>query len=66
MASGHDAGKAVERRVSSFQIVDYPTPVRTAVAYYPETNNLIPLDHHEPTSHTPASKAIPIRLEPSS
>ncbi len=56
----------VERRVSSFQIVAYPTPVGTAVAYYPETNNLIPLDHHEPTSHTPASKSVPIRIHPSS
>lgn len=52
----------VERRVSSFQIVAYPTPLGTAAAYYPETNNLIPLDHHEPTSHTPASKSIPIRV----
>ncbi len=69
---GHEAGDRVditstiqgqERRVTSFQIVAYPTPPGTAVAYYPETNNLIPLDHHEPTSHTPASKSVPIRIE---
>ena len=68
---GHRAGdrvdlvstlNGVERRVSSFQIIDYPTPSGTAAAYYPETNNLIPLGHHEPTSHTPASKAVPITI----
>ncbi len=69
---GHSPGDRVdlvssfdgkERRVSSFQIVEYATPPGTAVAYYPETNNLIPLDHHEPTSHTPASKSVPIRVQ---
>ncbi len=70
---GHRAGDCVdlvssfddiERRVASFEIVEYPTPVGTAAAYYPETNNLIPLDHREAASHTPASKSVPIRIEP--
>ena len=53
-----------ERRASGYRLVAYPTPVGTAAAYYPETNVLIPLDHHGPRARTPASKFVPIRLEP--
>ncbi|MEP6298127.1 MAG: FdhF/YdeP family oxidoreductase [Ilumatobacter sp.] len=52
-----------ERRARGFRIVDYPTPEGTAAAYYPETNVLVPLDHHGPVAQTPASKSIVIRLE---
>jgi anaerobic selenocysteine-containing dehydrogenase len=52
-----------ERRARGYRIVAYPTPVGTAAAYYPETNVLVPLDHHGPVAQTPASKAVPIRLE---
>ncbi len=55
---------STERRACGFRIVDYPTPAGSAAAYYPETNVLIPLDHHDATSGTPASKSIAIRLEP--
>jgi anaerobic selenocysteine-containing dehydrogenase len=52
-----------ERRARGYRIVAYPTPLGCAAAYYPETNVLIALDHHGPEAHTPAAKAIPIRLE---
>ena len=32
-------------------------------AYYPETNVLIPLEHHGADAQTPAANAVPIRLE---
>ena len=52
-----------ERRVTGYRIVEYPTPRGSAAAYYPETNVLIALDHQSPEAGTPASKAVPIRLE---
>ena len=54
-----------DRRATGYRVVSYPTPRGCAAAYYPETNVLIPLDHHGPHAHTPAAKAVPIRLEPS-
>ncbi len=53
-----------ERRAGGYRVVAYPTPLGCAAAYYPETNVLIALDHHGPEAQTPASKAVPIRLEP--
>lgn len=55
-----------ERRAPGYRIVGYPTPIGCAAAYYPETNILIPLDHHGPDAQTPAAKAVPVRLERSS
>jgi len=52
-----------ERRARGYRIVDYPTPRGSAAAYYPETNVLIALDHRSAEAGTPASKAVPIRLE---
>ncbi len=53
-----------QRRAKGYQVVSYPTPLGCAAAYYPETNILVPLDHHAPTAQTPASKSIAITLEP--
>ncbi|WP_225727001.1 MULTISPECIES: FdhF/YdeP family oxidoreductase [unclassified Nocardia] len=53
----------VERRVTGFRIVGYPTPRGNAAAYYPETNPLVPLDHVAARSNTPVSKAVMVRLE---
>ncbi len=55
-----------ERRAPGYRIVAYPTPIGCAAAYYPETNILIPLDHHGFDAQTPAAKAVPVRLERSS
>jgi len=54
----------VERRVRGFRVVAYPTPVGCAAAYYPETNPLVALEHRSPEAGTPASKAVPVTLEP--
>ncbi len=52
-----------ERRVSGFRLVEYAIPEGCVAAYYPETNPLVPLSHHAQGARTPASKAIPVRLE---
>ncbi len=52
-----------DRRAQGYRIVSYPTPLGCAAAYYPETNVLIPLNHHGADAQTPAAKAIPIRIE---
>jgi molybdopterin-dependent oxidoreductase alpha subunit len=56
-------GAVEERWAKDFRLVSYPTPRGNVAAYYPETNALIPLDHVARMSNTPASKAVPIRLE---
>jgi molybdopterin-dependent oxidoreductase alpha subunit len=53
----------VERKVTGFRLVAYPTPRGNAAAYYPETNPLVPLNHVAERSNTPVSKAVTIRLE---
>jgi formate dehydrogenase major subunit len=35
-------------------------PSGSIAAYYPETNPLLPLAHHDPKSKTPAAKSIPV------
>lgn len=55
----------IERRVHDFTLVAYDTPPGQAAAYYPETNPLVPLHSIGSGSHTPTSKFIAIRLEPS-
>jgi molybdopterin-dependent oxidoreductase alpha subunit len=59
-------GHLQERRAKDFMVVAYSTPEGNAAAYYPETNSLVPLDHVAEKSNTPVSKAVVIRLEPSS
>lgn len=56
----------VERRVRGFTLIAYDTPPGQAAAYYPETNPLVPLQSIGSGSHTPTSKFVAIRLEPSS
>jgi molybdopterin-dependent oxidoreductase alpha subunit len=51
-----------ERRIESFRIVSYSIPQGCIGAYYPEANPLVPLNHHDKKAHTPAYKAIPVRL----
>ncbi|MFT4128296.1 MAG: FdhF/YdeP family oxidoreductase [Gordonia sp. (in: high G+C Gram-positive bacteria)] len=65
--SEFDAGDGVqERRVTDFEVIPYDTPAGNAAAYYPETNPLVPLGSVARYSNTPVSKAVVIRLEPSS
>lgn len=51
-----------ERTVRDFRLVQYDIPAGCLASYFPETNALVPLDHHAERARTPASKAIPVRL----
>jgi anaerobic selenocysteine-containing dehydrogenase len=72
-ASGLSAGQSI-RLVSDFDdgkrrelggliITPHNLPRGTIGAYYPESNVLNAIDHHDRLSKTPASKAIPVRIE---
>jgi anaerobic selenocysteine-containing dehydrogenase len=52
-----------DRRAQRFRIVAYPLARRTAAAYFPEANVLVPLGSVAEGSNTPTSKGIIIRLE---
>ena len=51
-----------DRVVRDFRLVEYDIPPGCLAAYFPETNPLVPLDHHAERARTPASKSIPVRL----
>ncbi|MGO4223364.1 FdhF/YdeP family oxidoreductase [Lysobacter sp. TAF61] len=51
-----------ERTVTAFRLVEYDIPEGCLASYFPETNALVPLDHHAERARTPASKSIPVRL----
>ncbi|MGC5617092.1 FdhF/YdeP family oxidoreductase [Georgenia sp. Z1491] len=55
-----------DRVLRGFRTVAYPTARGCAAAYFPEANALVPLDSVALGSNTPVSKAIIIRMEPSS
>lgn len=52
----------VERVVRGFQVLAYDMPEGCCAAYFPEANPLVPLWLHDKQAHTPAYKAIPVRL----
>ena len=51
------------RRVEAFRATGYDMPRGSCGAYFPETNPLFPLDHHNEKALTPAYKLLPIRVE---
>ncbi|KAB7646255.1 FdhF/YdeP family oxidoreductase [Polymorphobacter fuscus] len=53
------------RVVRGLQIVPYDIPRGSCAAYFPETTPLVPLQHHDLHAHTPAYKAIPVRISAS-
>ncbi len=53
-----------DRIVEGFQIVEYAIPKGCVAAYYPETNNLIPLSSVADRSNTPAYKSVVVSLTP--
>jgi formate dehydrogenase major subunit len=55
----------VVRAVDGFKLVSYKLPDGCCGAYYPETNPLLPLYLHDPTSGTPAAKAVPVLVRKS-
>ena len=56
----------VQRRAERFMLVAYDIPSGCLSGYYPETNNLVPLDSVADESRTPTSKSIPVLLEKTS
>ena len=48
------------RLLRDFTAHPYNIPSGSIAAYYPETNPLLPLCHHDPKSKTPAAKSIPV------
>jgi molybdopterin-dependent oxidoreductase alpha subunit len=52
----------ITREVSGFKLVFYDIPRGNLAAYYPETNQLVPIDSIGDESFTPTSKAIPVVL----
>ena len=55
-------GGDATRRVEGFRVVQYDIPEGCCGAYFPEANPLVPLDHHDARAHTPAYKAVPVRV----
>jgi anaerobic selenocysteine-containing dehydrogenase len=52
------------RVVRGFKARPYSIPRGSIGAYYPETNPLLALAHHDAKSKTPASKSIPVLVRP--
>jgi molybdopterin-dependent oxidoreductase alpha subunit len=52
------------RVVRGFKARPYAIPRGSIGAYYPETNPLLPLAHHDAKSKTPAAKSIPVLVRP--
>lgn len=52
------------RQLGGLSVVPYDLPRGTVGGYYPECNVLVPITHHDQLSKTPASKSIPVRIEP--
>ena len=51
-----------KRSVRGLRVVAYNIPAGCCGAYYPETNPLFPISHHDPKSKTPAYKLLPVRV----
>ncbi|GBR09655.1 FdhF/YdeP family oxidoreductase [Asaia siamensis] len=55
----------ISRRVDDLVAIAYPMPRGAIAGYYPELNPLLPLNHYDEISGTPAAKSIPVRVIPS-
>jgi molybdopterin-dependent oxidoreductase alpha subunit len=49
-------------RLNGITAIAYDIARGCVAAYYPETNCLLPLDHHDRQSGTPSYKSIPVRI----
>ena len=54
--------EATARTVTRLRVVSYNIPEGCCGAYFPETNPLLPLAHHDPKSKRPSYKLLPVRL----
>lgn len=59
-----DAGDEVHREVAGLRVTSFNLPDGCVGGYYPEMNVLIPLWYHDQASKTPASKGVPVRIQP--
>jgi molybdopterin-dependent oxidoreductase alpha subunit len=50
------------RQARGFTVLAYDLPLKSAAAYFPEANVLVPLDHFAEKSRTPASKSVVISV----
>jgi molybdopterin-dependent oxidoreductase alpha subunit len=57
-------GGAARRTAGGFKARPYNIPRGSIAAYYPETNGLLPLSHHDRKSKTPSAKSIPVIVRP--
>ncbi len=57
-----DAEDGVDRQVGGLSVTPLLLPRGCLGAYYPEMNPLVPLDHHDEQSKTPAAKGVPVRI----
>jgi hypothetical protein len=55
---------ATRRSVAGLKVVPYDLPAGTVAGYFPELNALVPLGLRDKLSDTPASKGVPVRIEP--
>jgi molybdopterin-dependent oxidoreductase alpha subunit len=55
-----------DRIVQGLTLVEYNLPDGCCAAYYPETQPLVALEHHDPESRTPSYKSIPVHIRPAS
>ncbi|MBB4010004.1 FdhF/YdeP family oxidoreductase [Allorhizobium taibaishanense] len=59
-----DAEDGKDRRVMGLTVTPFDLPDGCVGGYYPELNPLVPLDHHDKHSKTPAYKGVPVRIIP--
>lgn len=59
----HSNYHGVKRSVFEFALIPYDIPRRNLMAYFPEANPLVPVDHAHHQTHTPISKNIVVELE---
>ncbi len=48
--------------VQGLTLVAHAMPDGCCASYYPETQPLIALEHHDPQSFTPAYKSVPVKV----
>lgn len=54
----------IGRIVRGLAVTPYDIPCGSLAGYFPELNPLVPLDHHDRLSKTPAAKGIPVQIRP--
>ncbi|HUC18285.1 MAG TPA: FdhF/YdeP family oxidoreductase [Acetobacteraceae bacterium] len=52
------------RTVGGFRVKPYNIPRGSIASYYPETNELMPISHHDLLAKTPSAKSIPVIVRP--